>query len=1210
MVINKKNGVSLLILVISIIVTLILVSAIIVLVVNNNPIFEAKKTAFLSDLKNFKTELDIYNNQEYSNNRGRFNMESLQADAFSVTYDGVKDETKTMYDLIPTLGKTTKYHGKFIIVNGELVYVGDDDDEKIWVLEIGVSKGEPKVTFTHPIVTSVSPGIDIIYTINFTSTVAIETINLTGKVEVINSVGVKLIPQPNILIGEASGTSTDIMRQVVVTITTDDLTNGVYKLKIKSGSAMDFNKAINSKDVISPIGFNINNVEQDNTPPDVATLSINPTSWTKGNVTVTITYPFDAVIKEYSTNGVLWNTYTTGVIVSENNTTVYARGEDDSGNQSEQSSITITNIDKTAPTISASNGGLTTSSVKVNASASDSGGSSLNSSSYQYSKDNGTTWTAASSLTNYTFNELTAGTYQCRVRVADNAGNTSTSSAVALTTTGIGSISMLASPTGWTNGNVTVAITYPSEIVTKQYSTNGSTWVTYTAAVAVSTNCTVYARGFDSGNNQTAQATITITKIDTISPTITAINGGATTSSVTVNATASDTGVSGLNSSSYQYSKDNGTTWTAASSLTNHTFNGLTTGTYQCRARVSDNAGNITTSSAVALSTTGLGTISMSASPTGWTNGNVTVTITYPAETVTKQYNINGGTWISYTTSVIVSENCTVYARGFDSGNNQTAQATITVTKIDKTAPTITASNGGATTSSVTVNAAASDTGVSGLNSSSYQYSKDNGTTWTAASSLSNYTFNTLSSGTYQCRVKVADNAGNTSTSSAVALTTTGIGSISMSASPTGWTNGNVTVTITYPSEIVTKEYSTNGSTWITYTSAVVVSTNCTVYARGFDSGNNQTAQATITITKIDTISPTITATNGGSTTSSVTVNATASDTGVSGLNSSSYRYSKDNGTTWTAASSLTNYTFNGLTSGTYQCRARVSDNAGNTATSSAVSLTTTVAYNTINGLPYAYNNPVIPQGFTALTTTDASWSNVSTDWNKGLVIQDASGNQFVWVPVDGSNVSYSKWPGSMTSSCPLPSGVSSEFTQIATYGGFYIGRYEAGNSFGTLVSKAYVWPWNNINYTNAKNLAQSMYTGSAVKSGLLTGYHWDTTMKWIQNSGKSVSENSSNWGNYIDSTWPANVYGCGSIQSTLYSEYWKAKNIYDIAGNVMEWTSEVYESTNYSYRGGSYAGGGGNDLINIPLPACSWFINVATTSINTVGFRVVLYVM
>ncbi len=44
-----------------------------------------------------------------------------------------------------------------------------------------------------------------------------------------------------------------------------------------------------------------------------------------------------------------------------------------------------------------------------------------------------------------------------------------------------------------------------------------------------------------------------------------------------------------------------------------------------------------------------------------------------------------------------------------------------------------------------------------------------------------------------------------------------------------------------------------------------------------------------------------------------------------------------------------------------------------------------------------------------------------------------------------------------------------------------------------------------------------------------------------------------------------------GSKQATGYSEYWKANNIYDLAGNCWEWTQEAYDTDSRASRGGVY---------------------------------------
>ncbi|MDD2376523.1 MAG: hypothetical protein PHD15_04395 [Clostridia bacterium] len=220
----------------------------------------------------------------------------------------------------------------------------------------------------------------------------------------------------------------------------------------------------------------------------------------------------------------------------------------------------------------------------------------------------------------------------------------------------------------------------------------------------------------------------------------------------------------------------------------------------------------------------------------------------------------------------------------------------------------------------------------------------------------------------------------------------------------------------------------------------------------------------------------------------------------------------------------------------------------------------------TFNGEAASYSNPIIPKGFMSIED-GAVWP---TDWNNGLVIEDASGNQFVWVPVDGTNVSYAKWcttglSHSFTTNDSILSGAVDENTQVTTYGGFYIARYEAGNQTGTLVSKKDVTVWTDINYTNSKTQSEAMYNTAEVKSGLVTGTQWDTVMRWISNnSGPSVT-NSTTWGNHSNSVEP----GHGSKQIAGYSEIWKAKNIYDLAGNTWEWTNEIYSSFRV-FRGGA----------------------------------------
>ncbi len=58
----------------------------------------------------------------------------------------------------------------------------------------------------------------------------------------------------------------------------------------------------------------------------------------------------------------------------------------------------------------------------------------------------------------------------------------------------------------------------------------------------------------------------------------------------------------------------------------------------------------------------------------------------------------------------------------------------------------------------------------------------------------------------------------------------------------------------------------------------------------------------------------------------------------------------------------------------------------------------------TINNKSSSHQNPTIPNGFRAINTAKSTWDlvkNNQSDIDKGLVIMDLNGNQFVWIPVE-----------------------------------------------------------------------------------------------------------------------------------------------------------------------------------------------------------------
>ena len=145
--------------------------------------------------------------------------------------------------------------------------------------------------------------------------------------------------------------------------------------------------------------------------------------------------------------------------------------------------------------------------------------------------------------------------------------------------------------------------------------------------------------------------------------------------------------------------------------------------------------------------------------------------------------------------------------------------------------------------------------------------------------------------------------------------------------------------------------------------------------------------------------------------------------------------------------------------------------------------------------------------------------------------------------------------------------------TSIQKYGGFYIGRYELSNE-GVQKGKATL---TDTNWYNLYKKCTTLNASDKVESKMIWGIQWDLACDFISKKGEQKSiKDSTKWGNYNNSTGNAAVMDgetkkYGSKQATGYSEYWKANNIYDLAGNCDECTQEANGTSYRAGRGGYY---------------------------------------
>ena len=248
-------------------------------------------------------------------------------------------------------------------------------------------------------------------------------------------------------------------------------------------------------------------------------------------------------------------------------------------------------------------------------------------------------------------------------------------------------------------------------------------------------------------------------------------------------------------------------------------------------------------------------------------------------------------------------------------------------------------------------------------------------------------------------------------------------------------------------------------------------------------------------------------------------------------------------------------------------------------------------------------NTVTIPAGF-AVSNVDGE--NLVS---KGLVIIGTTGNEYVWIPCtkdtykreetawgieDDNGTKAIKDELTLTGVVPskeesdngitttvlneIVEQVKTEIASVEANGGYYIGRYETGKENNLAVIKQNQEPYTNIKWSEVYALAKGIDVGNKANSYLCSSYAWDTAIKFIQTHSTATNyattrENFN--GNWIDKDVKdknGNVIkksGTSARLNTGLTTSWA--NIYDMGGNVGEFTTELNPNTSEAVvlRGG-----------------------------------------
>ena len=271
-------------------------------------------------------------------------------------------------------------------------------------------------------------------------------------------------------------------------------------------------------------------------------------------------------------------------------------------------------------------------------------------------------------------------------------------------------------------------------------------------------------------------------------------------------------------------------------------------------------------------------------------------------------------------------------------------------------------------------------------------------------------------------------------------------------------------------------------------------------------------------------------------------------------------------------------------------------------------------------------NQVVVPAGFKVV--------NKDANVTDGIVVEDVShsataGSQFVWIPVGdvikdsagnketitlgrydfddkGNATAFSESFTEDTATNHNSSYKNTIAKDIEDFKnkvnnithGYYIGRYESRKNGTQVTVKASDTVYNNITQPNAATVSRGMYSDSNFESDLMNSYAWDTAIVFLQkfdnraNKTKPYSRQTSLNGSLASQ-------GTNNLSDTSKQDV--ICNVWDMASNVFEWTTETCGNSNLpcTYRGGEYGGSNNTSVRNI---------YDASSSVDFISFRPLLY--